>query len=166
MDGLQHRVRDVIETRGGGIREVGKGPGYLLRSKWGAVLVACEAEEGGWWGFRWEKVIKECFCYLELVGASRQVREPLWRRPNTNLLAVQRECGVADANKSDQCIFLAEAIALKYVLLEHFTLLELWGSGRGGISLQTYDIPVSGRRGEGTTMASSGATAVYPEHGR
>ena len=50
-------------------------------------------------------------------------------RPNANLLAVQRECGVAEDKKSDQCAFLAEAMALKYVLLEHFTLLRLRGDG-------------------------------------
>ena len=50
-------------------------------------------------------------------------------RPNANLLAVQRECGVAEDKKSDQCVFLAEAMALKYVLLEHFTLLQLRGDG-------------------------------------
>jgi len=50
-------------------------------------------------------------------------------RPNANLLAVQRERGVADDRKSDQCIFLSEAMALKYVLLELFTLLQLRGDG-------------------------------------
>jgi len=34
-------------------------------------------------------------------------------RPNANLLAVQREHGVAEDKKSDQCVFLAEAMALK-----------------------------------------------------
>jgi len=48
-------------------------------------------------------------------------------RPKANLLAVQRECGVAEDKKSDQCAFLAEAIALKYVLLELLTLLQLRG---------------------------------------
>jgi len=32
---------------------------------------------------------------------------------------------VAKDKKSDQCAFLAEAMALKYVLLELFTLLQL-----------------------------------------
>ena len=50
-------------------------------------------------------------------------------RPNANLLAVQRERGVAEDKKSDQWDFLAEAMALKYVLLELFTLLQLRGDG-------------------------------------
>jgi len=48
-------------------------------------------------------------------------------RPNANLLAVQREYGVAEDKKSDQCVLLAEVMALKYVLLELFTLLQLRG---------------------------------------
>jgi len=44
-------------------------------------------------------------------------------------LAVQRECGLAEDRKSDQCVFLAEGMALKYVLLELFTLLQLRGHG-------------------------------------
>jgi len=44
-----------------------------------------------------------------------------------NLLAVQRERGVAEDMKSDQCPFLAKAMALKYVFLELFTLLQLRG---------------------------------------
>jgi len=44
-------------------------------------------------------------------------------------LAVQRECGVAEDKKSNQCVFLAQAMALKYVLLELFTLLQLRGDG-------------------------------------
>jgi len=50
-------------------------------------------------------------------------------RPNANLLAVHRERGVAEDRKSDQCVFLAEAMALKYNLLELFTLLQLTGEG-------------------------------------
>jgi len=33
--------------------------------------------------------------------------------PNANLLAVQTERGLAEDRKSDQCAFLAEAMALK-----------------------------------------------------
>jgi len=51
------------------------------------------------------------------------------RRPNANLLAVQRQCGVADDKRSDQFAFFAKAIALKYVLLELLTLLQLSGDG-------------------------------------
>jgi len=36
---------------------------------------------------------------------------------------------VAEDKKSDQCAFLAEAMALKYVLLELLTLLQLKGDG-------------------------------------
>jgi len=36
---------------------------------------------------------------------------------------------VAEDRKSDQCVLLAEAMALKYVLLELFTLLKLRGHG-------------------------------------
>jgi len=50
-------------------------------------------------------------------------------RPNATLLTVQRERGVAEDRKSDECVLLAEAIALKYVLLELFTLLQLRGDG-------------------------------------
>ena len=49
--------------------------------------------------------------------------------PNANLLAVQMKRGVAEDKKSDQCAFLAEAMPLKYVLLELFTLLQLRGEG-------------------------------------
>jgi len=44
-------------------------------------------------------------------------------------LAVQREYRVAEDKKSHHCAFLAEAMALKYVLLELFTLLKLRGDG-------------------------------------
>ena len=36
---------------------------------------------------------------------------------------------MAEDRKSDQCVLLAEAMALKYVLLELFTLLKLRGHG-------------------------------------
>jgi len=36
---------------------------------------------------------------------------------------------VAEDKKSDQCVFLAEAMALKYLLHELFTLLQLRGDG-------------------------------------
>jgi len=36
---------------------------------------------------------------------------------------------VAEDKKSDKCVFLAEAMALKYVLLGIFTLLQLRGDG-------------------------------------
>ena len=40
------------------------------------------------------------------------------------------------------------------------------GKGRGGISLQTCDTPVSGTIAEGTTRASSGGTGAFLGHGR
>jgi len=46
-------------------------------------------------------------------------------RPNANLLALQRERGVAEDRKSDQRVFLAKAMALKYVVHELSTLLQL-----------------------------------------
>ena len=49
-------------------------------------------------------------------------------RPNANLLAVQRECGVAEDKKSAPCVFLAEAMALKCLLPELFTMLQLRGN--------------------------------------
>jgi len=36
---------------------------------------------------------------------------------------------VAKDKKSDQCVFLADPMALKYALLELFTLLQLRGDG-------------------------------------
>jgi len=50
-------------------------------------------------------------------------------RASTKLLAVQREYRVAEDKKSDLCAFLAVAMALKYVLLELLTLLQLRGDG-------------------------------------
>jgi len=50
-------------------------------------------------------------------------------RPNANVLAVQMEGGVAEDKNSDQCILSAQAMALKYVLLELFTSLKLMGDG-------------------------------------
>ena len=50
-------------------------------------------------------------------------------RLNPNLLAVQKKCGVAEDKKSDQYVFLAEAMALKYDLLELLILLKLRGEG-------------------------------------
>ena len=44
-------------------------------------------------------------------------------RPNVTILAIQRERGVAEDRKSNTCAFLADAMALKYVLLVLFTLL-------------------------------------------
>jgi len=49
--GLPDRVRNVVGTGGGGIRGLGKGPGYFFTGKESMVLMAYEAEEWGWWGF-------------------------------------------------------------------------------------------------------------------
>ena len=64
---LPYRVRDVVGARGGGVRGFGESPGYLLGGEGGVVLIACEAEERGRWGFGWEKVLKKRFRYLGRV---------------------------------------------------------------------------------------------------
>jgi len=53
--GLPNQVRDVVGARGGGICGLGKGSGYFLKGEGSLVLVVCEAEERGRWGFRGEK---------------------------------------------------------------------------------------------------------------
>ena len=53
-------------------------------------------------------------------------------RPNANLLAVKRERGVAEDRKCDLFVFLAKAMAVKYVLRELFTLLQSRGDGSRG----------------------------------
>jgi len=57
---------------------------------------------------------------------------------------------VAEDRKSDQCDFLAEAIALKYVLLELFTLLQLRGDGsrRDSLANLWYSLLRDDRRGD------------------
>jgi len=71
-------------------------------------------------------------------------------RPNANLLAVQRERGVAEDKKSGKYVFLAQAMALKYVRLELFTLLQLWGEGSGRDILGNlwYSLLRADRRGD------------------
>jgi len=76
--GLPHGVRDVVGARGGGVREFGEGPGYLLSGEGCVVLIAVEAEERGGRGFGGEKVVKKRLSYLGRVGGPRQVWEPLW----------------------------------------------------------------------------------------
>jgi len=76
---LPHRGWHVVRARGGGVRGLGKGPGYLLGGKGGIVLVAFEAERWVGWGLGREEVVKERLCYLGLVRGPGQVREPLWR---------------------------------------------------------------------------------------
>ena len=67
MHGLPNRVRDVVGTWGGGIRGLGKGPGYLLKGAGGIILVSYEVEELGWWGLGREKMVKEPLCYVGWV---------------------------------------------------------------------------------------------------
>ena len=57
---------------------------------------------------------------------------------------------MAEDKKSDQCVFLAEAMALKYVLLELFTLLQLRGKGsrRDILAKLWYSILRDDRRGD------------------
>jgi len=45
MNRLPHRVRDVVGARGGGVRGLEEGPGYLFGGEGSVVLIACEAEE-------------------------------------------------------------------------------------------------------------------------
>jgi len=71
-------VWDVVGAWGGGIREFGKGLGYLFRGKGGLILVALEAEEWWRWGLVREKMVKERLCYLSWVRGPWQVQEP-WR---------------------------------------------------------------------------------------
>jgi len=58
---LPHRVRDVVGARGGGVRGLGEGPGYLFGGEGGIVLIVGEAEEWGRWGFGGKKVVKKRF---------------------------------------------------------------------------------------------------------
>jgi len=77
-------------------------------------------------GKKWSRSASATSAGLEAPGRSGNLCGG-W--PNANLLAVQRERGVAEDRKSDQFAFLAEAMALKYVLLELLTLLQLRGDG-------------------------------------
>ena len=81
---------------------------------------------GGLEGNKWSRSVSATSAGSEAPGKSGNL---CGGRPNANLLAVQRQCGVAEDKKSDQCVFLAEAMALKYVRLELFTLLQLRGNG-------------------------------------
>jgi len=69
---------------------------------------------GGLEGKKWSGSVSATSVGSEAPGRSGNL---CGGRPNANLLAVQRERGVAEDKKSDQCVFLAEARALKYVLL-------------------------------------------------
>ena len=73
---------------------------------------------------KWSRSVSATSARSEAPGNSRNV---CGGRPNANLLAVQTERGVAEDSKSDQCVLFATAMALKYVLLELFTLLQLRG---------------------------------------
>ena len=75
---------------------------------------------------KWSRRVSATSAGLEAPGRSGNLCAG---RPNANLLAVQMERGVAQDRKSDPCVLVAEAMALKYVLLELFTLLQLRGNG-------------------------------------
>jgi len=81
---------------------------------------------GGLEGKKWSRSVPATSAGSEAPGRSGNL---CGGRPNANLSAVQRKHEVAEDKKSDQCAFLAEAMCLKYVLLELFTLLELRGDG-------------------------------------
>jgi len=68
-------------------------------------------------GKKWSRSVPATLAGSEAPGKSGNL---CGGRPNANLFAVQRECEVAEDKKSDQCVFLAKAMALKYVLLELF----------------------------------------------
>jgi len=65
---------------------------------------------GGLEGNKWSISVSATSAGLEAPGRSGNLCGGL---PNANLLAVQTERGVAEDRKSDQCAFLAEAMALK-----------------------------------------------------
>ena len=113
----------MVEARGGGVRGLGEGPGYLFGDQRGIVLITHEAEEWGRWGLGGEEVVKEGLSYLGRREAPGKCGNRCGGRPNANLLAVQRQPGVAEVKKSHQCVLLAEVMALKYDLLELFILL-------------------------------------------
>ena len=75
---LPHRVRDMVGARGGGVRGFGEGPGYLFGGEGGVVLMACDVEGWGRWGFGGEKVVKKCCRYLGRIRGAWQVWESLW----------------------------------------------------------------------------------------
>jgi len=65
---------------------------------------------GGLEGKKWSRSASATSAGLEATGRFGNLCGGL---PNANLLAVHTECGVAEDRKSDQCAFLAEAMALK-----------------------------------------------------
>ena len=75
---LPHRVWDVVVTRGGGVRGIGKGPGDLLRGQGSVILIAREAEERGKRGLGGKKVFEKRLRYLGRIGGPLKVWEALW----------------------------------------------------------------------------------------
>jgi len=75
---LPHRQWDVVGTRGGGVRGLGKGPGDLLRGEGSVILIAREAEGRARRGFGGTKVVEKRLRYLGRVGGPWKVRESLW----------------------------------------------------------------------------------------
>jgi len=75
---LPYRVRDLVGTRRGGVRGLGKGPGDLLRGQGSVILIAREAEERGRRVFGWKKVVERCLRYLGRIGGPWKVRESSW----------------------------------------------------------------------------------------
>ena len=61
-------------------------------------------------GKKWSRSVSATSAGVEAPGRSGNLCGGL---PKANLLAVQTEHGVAKDRKSDQCVFLAEAMALK-----------------------------------------------------
>jgi len=90
---------------------------------------------GGLEGKKWSRSATATSAGSEAPGKSGNL---CGGRPNANLLAVQRECGVAEDKKSDQWVFLAEAMALKYVLLELLSTFFLSFPRQWGEAASTY----------------------------
>ena len=128
MNRLPYSVRHMVGAGGGGVRGFGEGPPYILGGEGRIVLIRSEAEERGRWGFfegkKCPRSVSATSARSEVPGRSRNL---CGGRRNANLLAVQRDRGVSEDRKSDQGAFLANAMALKYVLLELLTLLQLRG---------------------------------------
>jgi len=140
----------VVGARGGGVRGFGEGPGYLFGGEGGIVLIVREAEvreAGGLEGKKWCRSLSATTARSAAPGKSGNL---CGGRPNVNLFAVQRKCGVAEDMKSDQCVFMAEAMALKYVLLKLFTLPQLRGDGsrRDILANLSYSLLRDDRRGD------------------
>ena len=113
MHRLPHRVWDVVQARSGGVRGLGKGPGYLLGGKGGIVFVAFEAERWGGWGLGREEMVKQCFCYLGWVSGPWQVQDPLWRATKSEPLGCPKGAWSGRGQEVRPVCFLGRGDGLK-----------------------------------------------------